>query len=257
MLEELFTQLYKKLEYEKGNDKKSKNGYFEYFVNVILKNDAYKAKGFVISNKAVKNYYEKYVEKKVNKSGEPKNDLKNVIAQYLGFENYLDFEQSINKTKINTTKNKKAENKKRNPEKTNKVSKTKKLLIILSILLIFPVIYFLNNPKNSKTCIIWVDNHFEKNNCTKKNSIDNAIYNINIENFKQIEVTPKTEFFKSGNPMIWYGKSSSGKITFFTAKGIQPETLVDLKPVSEYIINKYVYTDSEDKTILNVKSSPN
>lgn len=101
MLEELFTLLYKKLESEKENDKKSKNGYFEYFVNVILKNDAYKDSAVIISSKAIKNYYEKYVEKKENKSGEPKNDLKNIIANYLGFNDYLDFEKSFHETKNN------------------------------------------------------------------------------------------------------------------------------------------------------------
>ena len=54
MLEELFIQLFEKLKTEKDNNKKSKNGYFEYFVNIILNNDTYKIVGFSISQKAVK-----------------------------------------------------------------------------------------------------------------------------------------------------------------------------------------------------------
>tara|TARA_R110002049_G_scaffold24588_16_gene87030 strand:+ start:493 stop:651 length:159 start_codon:yes stop_codon:yes gene_type:complete len=46
MLEELFIQLFEKLKTENDNNKKPKNGYFEYFVNIILKNDTYKAVGF-------------------------------------------------------------------------------------------------------------------------------------------------------------------------------------------------------------------
>ena len=38
---------------------------------------------------------------------------------------------------------------------------------------------------------------------------------------------------------------------YFTQRGIHPETLKELDPITEYIINKYVFTEKEDKTILN------
>ncbi|MGY0407981.1 MAG: hypothetical protein ACWIPJ_06465 [Polaribacter sp.] len=55
------------------------------------------------------------------------------------------------------------------------------------------------------------------------------------------------------NP-IWYGKASSGKMEFFTHRGIHPETLKELKPITEYIINRYVLTNKEDKTIIERKN---
>ena len=77
------------------------------------------------------------------------------------------------------------------------------------------------------------------------------IYNVDIDNFEKVEVSKTTSFFKDKNPLLWYGKSSIGKMDFFTNRGIHPETLNELKPVTEYIINKYVYESNVDKTILN------
>lgn len=250
MLEELFIQLFEKLKTEKDNNKKSKNGYFEYFVNIILNNDTYKIVGFSISQKAVKNYYEKYVEKKVNKSGEPKSELKDLIAQYLEFEDYTQFE-NYNKR---ITEN--------NPEQLKEVidlkmqigfkEKYKNHIIVTSIISIFVIFLVLNkyNTTDSDTCIIWKETHFEKSACTIKNAIANSVYNIDIVNFKKIEVTKETMFFKKGNPQIWYGKSSNKKMEYFTRRGIHPETLKELDPITEYIINKYVFTEKSDKTIL-------
>lgn len=242
MLEELFTLLYKKLESEKENDKKSKNGYFEYFVNVILENDAYKNSAVIISSKAIKNYYEKYVEKKENKSGEPKNDLKNIIANYLGFNDYLDFEKSFHETK---------NNKIILHSNTLKPSK-KPLLISIAIVLFFSTIYsiyrYLN--LNKENCIIWTGNRFKESNCHVKNVIDNNIYHINTELFKKVNVNKNTAFFKNGKNLIWYGKSAEGKIQFFSHRGVHPETLKELHHITEYIVNKYVYSNKKDKTIV-------
>ena len=77
------------------------------------------------------------------------------------------------------------------------------------------------------------------------------IYNIDIDNFNKAEVSENTSFFKDNNPLFWYGKSSIGKMDFFTNRGIHPETLNELKPVTKYIIHKYVYESTADKTILN------
>lgn len=258
MLKELFTELYSKLEGEIENDKKSKNGYFEFFVNNILENDAYKKTGFTISPKAVKNYYEKYVEKKENKAGEPKSDLKNIIAKYLDYEDYLDFEKKHQKAKIVVVVNEEVENIKSDNNdiiiKKKKKHKLplRKIIFVALILLTIPLIYVINtyNTEKKEACIIWNENHFDKANCNLKNTINNSVYNINIENFKKVEVTSETSFFINGNPIIWYGKSSTGKIEFFTGRGVHPETLYELKPTTEYIINKYVFKDKKDKTIL-------
>ena len=245
MLEKLFKQLYKKLENEKENDKKSKNGCFDYFVNIILKNDAHKVGHFSITSKAIKNYYEKYVEKKANKSGEPRNELKNLIAAYLGLKDYIHF------VKINSEKEEEEEKiipkifAKNLKKKNFKIQTT--AIIIIIIIGLFGVNYYFTDT----TCIVWKKNHFKPASCSNKNAINNVVYTINIDNFKQIEVTKETTFFKNGKPIVWYGKAVSGKVEFFSFRGIHPATLKELSPITEYIINKYVLTNNIDKTITN------
>ena len=86
MLEKLFTEI----KNEKDNDNKTKNGISIYFVEKILE-EQFKKPNY-ISSKTIKGYYEKYVEKRENKSGEPNSELKNIISNYLGYKNFLDFE---------------------------------------------------------------------------------------------------------------------------------------------------------------------
>lgn len=255
MLEELFELLYKKLEEENENDKKSKNGYFEYFVHVILKNETYKNSGVIISDKAVKNYYEKYVEKKENKSGEPKNNLKNVIAKYLGFKNYDHFllthntKNSIKSSapSINSFYTKKTITQKKSPR------------IVIGIIVSLIVLLFFYSYTNSKTgnCIIWENTVFKQISCSSKIAIDNTIYNIDINNFKKIEANKHTVFFNKRKPLVWYGKSLSGKMEFFNNRGVHPFTLKELKPITEYIINKYILKKTKDKTITNLETAKN
>jgi hypothetical protein len=56
---------------------------------------------------------------------------------------------------------------------------------------------------------------------------------------KQIEVCDTTTFFKEGKPIVWYCKVD-GKPEFFNTYGIHPETGKALRPVTKYIIEKYV-----------------
>ena len=64
-------------------------------------------------------------------------------------------------------------------------------------------------------------------------------FNENQSQLIKIEVTDTTTFFKNGKPLYWYCKVN-GKPEFFNTHGLHPETKNALKPVSEYIIEKYV-----------------
>jgi hypothetical protein len=255
MLDKLFSELYKKLKTETENDSQKISGCFNFFVERILE-EKYDKKN-IVSSKTLTNYYNKYVEGKKNNSGEPKNDIKNIIANYLEYEDYLTFEKSNHKTNIIITNNKDRENKKKESydsilKRTNGKISVRKITISIFVLLFFLTIYFINSYNNSniEACIIWNENHFEKSKCDEKNSLNNSLYNLNIEKFKQVDVTSETQFFINGKPIIWYGKSSTGKMDFFLNRGIHPKTLKELKPITETIINKYVFVEKKDKTIL-------
>lgn len=262
MLEELFIQLFEKLKTEKENNSITISGCFSFFVIKILE-EKFNMVNFV-SAKTLTNYYNKYIEGKEGNTGEPKSELKNLISNYLGFEDYTDFENSNKEVKNEVFSITDNQHEKKSIEESVLVleketspireSKTpiKKYVIATSIILISSLFFFINkyNTNNSETCIIWLETHFEKRTCKIKNTIDNAVYNINIEKFKKVEVTKETHFFKNEKPQLWYGKSPTGKMEYFTHRGVHPETLKELDPITEYIINKYVFIKQEDKTIL-------
>ncbi|RXP60891.1 hypothetical protein EC396_04350 [Lutibacter sp. HS1-25] len=225
MLKELLHQLFVKLENEIGNNKKSKNGNAIYFVEEILENQ-FKKPSF-ISSKAIKGYYDKYVEGKENNAGEPSIELKDLISKYLGYEHFLAFETQNKATNFFNVKK----------SKITLLNYSLTALLSLTLIVAFYKIYLAN--KNDD-CVIWQFNHYEKVNCDNQFAIQKPT-DINIEKFNKVNVNDSTIFFINNKPIIWYGKSVKGEIEFFNARGTHPITGKELKPVTSYIINKYVY----------------
>ncbi|PQJ82907.1 hypothetical protein [Polaribacter glomeratus] len=230
MLKELFSKLFEKLKTEKKNNSKSKSGCFIFFETTILE-EKYNKVNFVTS-RSLTNYYNKYVEGLENTAGEPNRELKDLISNYLGYNSYTSFENAHLKPENELFL------KNRN---TSVITKNKILKIILTVTIALASLYLVNAIFSSEeNCIIWKENHFEKSSCAVKNSIDNSFYKVNIIDFKKTIVHEKTLFFNNGSSLIWYGKSLNGKMDFFTHRGIHPVTLKELKPITAYIIKKYV-----------------
>jgi hypothetical protein len=224
MLKKLLSQLFDKLENEKDNDRKTKNGNAIYFVEEVLEKK-YGLSNY-ISSRAIKGYYDKYVEEKENNAGEPSAELKNLISKYLEYNDFLDFEN--NNGSIG---------------RVTKISKLKVIkitvLITLMLIVIFGFLYYKGIFK-SNNCIIWETDHYEKINCEGK-SPNLLLKDINVEKFKKIKVSDTTTFFVNGHPVIWYGKSDKGEMEYFNSRGVHPITMKELKPITEHIINKYIY----------------
>jgi hypothetical protein len=97
-----------------------------------------------------------------------------------------------------------------------------------------------------KNCMVWVGNRYEAVEYDKvKDSAAVIPVNQNIlDDFKKITVCDTTTFFKKGdsnNPLIWYGKSPDKKeYEYFNQPGLHPETRKTLKPITKYIIRKYI-----------------
>lgn len=94
-------------------------------------------------------------------------------------------------------------------------------------------------------CMQWQNNHYEKVDCNTQNqqgiikSNDIIPFDPKKAELIKIKVSDTTTFFKKGKAILWYCKVN-GKPEFFNTHGIHPETGKALKPVTEYIINKYV-----------------
>lgn len=75
----------------------------------------------------------------------------------------------------------------------------------------------------------------------EKNGVLNLYDEDNYNHLKKITPTCETQFFNGdGSVRIWYGKNSKKEYEFFTALGEHPETGKTLKPITQYMIGKYV-----------------
>ncbi|MDQ6530089.1 hypothetical protein [Flavobacterium sp. LHD-85] len=96
-----------------------------------------------------------------------------------------------------------------------------------------------------KQCMQWSVDHYEKVSCDLEVS-GLASFNVvepfdkTVFDLKKINVCDTTAFFdKNGEAIVWYGKTANG-IDFFNGHGRHPENNSSLKPVTRYILNKYV-----------------
>lgn len=159
------------------------------------------------------------------------------LCKYLGYEDYIDFinKNSILKTSAELLRNKKGIDKIINLMIKNKVS------LILGILLIVVFIIF---SKKQQRWMIWENNQYIEVEFDKeKFSLDELkIYDEeSIATFKKVEPSCDMAFFdKEGNVKIWYGKNLKGDLEIFTTLGLHPETGKTLKPISKYMIDKYI-----------------
>ncbi|WP_202702578.1 hypothetical protein [Flavobacterium sp. UGB4466] len=100
-----------------------------------------------------------------------------------------------------------------------------------------------------KECMQWSGDHYEMVDCDLK--IQGLVKSANIEildptlvHLKKIKVCDTTTYFdKNGVAIIWYAKTANG-VDFFDAHGRHPENNSPLRPVTRYILNKYVRSDT-------------
>lgn len=115
-------------------------------------------------------------------------------------------------------------------------------IYILLFLIIsgFMVMFSLHKPK----WMAWEEDHYvEVSFDTNKHKISELkLYDKDrVLYFKKITPDCETEFFKpDGLENLWYGKSAKGELEFFTALGKHPETGKTLKPITAYMIRKYI-----------------
>ncbi len=97
-----------------------------------------------------------------------------------------------------------------------------------------------------QNCMVWVKNQYKAADYEAlKDTAEVRPFNQDLlDNFKKITVCDTTTFFKNGDidrPVIWYGKApDKKKYEYFNQPGLHPETGKTLKPISKYIIDKYI-----------------
>jgi hypothetical protein len=132
------------------------------------------------------------------------------------------------------------------PKNIGRIEKNKVIVFLVLISLFFMGYTVKNMVFSKKECMIWVGNHYEAVDCkNEKESIGNitslVVLNESLLSFKKIDVSTNTVFFKKEKPIVWYGKSFDGNHEYFNQPGLHPETGKTLKPISKYIIKKYIH----------------
>ncbi|UFH45667.1 hypothetical protein LNP27_11095 [Flavobacterium galactosidilyticum] len=112
-------------------------------------------------------------------------------------------------------------------------------LIVVTMLSGFGYVFL---PK--KECMQWQKDHFEAVDCETKavgivNFYSTMPLNKNMLNFRKIEICDTTTFFKHNKPILWYCKTGD-HLDFFNGPGFNPENEKPLKPITQYMIDKYI-----------------
>lgn len=117
--------------------------------------------------------------------------------------------------------------------------------LILGIVGVFSVGYVVKDVVlPEKQCMQWQSDHYELVDC--QNKVDSLYSSVPIIptdekaiELKKIIVSDTTTFFEGGKAKIWYCKVD-GLPEFFDGPGFHPITGKGLRPVTDYIIEKYV-----------------
>lgn len=182
-----------------------------------------------ISGKTLRNLINQSKKTKEDEDISIRTDYILSLCKYLGYNNYDDY-------LINNTSNHK--------KSIGMPKELKGYWIIITICVITVVTLFIYNSFNRQKWMIWDDTKFVEVD------FDDKKYDLNqlklfkeeqIENFKRIVPNCETKYFnENGAEVIWYGKNKNGDLEYFTLYGKHPETGKTLKPITEYMIRKYI-----------------
>lgn len=136
---------------------------------------------------------------------------------------------------------------------TNKKSNLKKKLIFgfLGFTALFSIGYTAKDlVLHTKECMQWQEDHYVEIDCQEEinnlySSSDIIPFDESTSKLKKLIVSDTTTFFKGDQAIIWYSKVD-GFPEFFDSPGFHPITGKGLRPVTNYIIDKYVKNKKVD-----------
>lgn len=223
MVKELLEAAFEKAGSLTGNS--SVNGRATYLAEVI--SEDYR---FSITPKSLTRYYKE--------ESKPKPEVTNALAEFLGYEDYEDFviRNSEGEASVWLPREKKKKQSDPGPM-PGKRDRKRALLFILAFLGIGLSSYY-GFMAGSNECITWDGDRYVETICSGSAREKPINHNL-LNNFRRTTVSDTTRFFRNGRPAIWYHKSRN-ELEFFTAPGLHPVTGKTLRPITQYMINKYI-----------------
>jgi len=159
----------------------------------------------------------------------------NALCMYLGYDNYQDYIKVQGEISTPT----------KSPTEENKRSFLKrhsKWIALFGVMIIIGlgIIFFSDNQRWME----WDTNHYVEVSFNAKKLQEGTLKlykKDRIENFRKVSLTCDSVFFNANaRPNFWYGKNSRKQLEYFTGLAKHPETGKSLKPLSQYMINKYI-----------------
>jgi hypothetical protein len=173
----------------------------------------------------------------------------NLAAILVGFSPRPFKKFSNQEANLYTKENEELEHQNRTTETSNKKSKTR-IAWFAGVVVLITVIYaalHIFNPQEQ--CMQWKDDHYEPVACALATEHPTEVIiplDKQLIHLKKINVSATTTFWVAGKPVVWYTKVN-GKPEFFNGFGLHPVTGKALKPISKYIIKKYILKQNKSK----------
>lgn len=209
MTDKLVNSVFEKAGKESGKD--SVHGKAEYLSEHIF--EIYK---FSVSSKTLSRYQKKEYS--------PSHPLTDYFSKFLGYKNYGEFVKHESDSILK-------------PEEKER-KRNRGWLITLILMPIIGISAYVGYESGKEECMVWDIDHYVMTECEGRLNERKFIPHI-YNNLKKVKVYDTTTFFKKGEAQIWYDKSN-GHLDFFTAPGVHPVNGKTLKPITNYMIEKYV-----------------
>ncbi|QES94258.1 hypothetical protein F0358_16805 [Empedobacter brevis] len=256
----LFEKVFEKAKADCGNC--SKNAISKCLEDIFSEDYGYR-----ITSKTFSRYYDYFLKDEIEKKNISVEKL-NRLAKYIGYENFSIFNLQFTQRIIKEKENKEFENRSVEihdpPEKKfnenfleiehsseknivrEKIKLSNNKILTgsgIATTLIAGGLFF-NSIDFNSSCMVWKENHYEEIDCDNTSPQMNAVpYNETIFQLKKITQVDTLNFENAINK-VWYIKNN-GEIEFYTNYGLHPESGKTLKPITKYILNKYVLTKEQ------------
>lgn len=188
-----------------------------------------------ITDKSLGRYYKK--------QNIPKKEVLDGLAQFLEFRDYEDYVKTKDPDSLKpSTYQIKRPLRKEKPEDKERYKKKLKGALILLLGLILGTGSYQAFVKDRPDCIRWMGEQYEAVNCSG-DALDIPYRQDLLDDFRKVKVADTTQFFVGGKPRIWYMKSGD-QLEYFNAPGLHPVNGKTLRPITPYMIDKYVMGES-------------
>lgn len=221
-------------EEERGNINPSKSR-----LAIVLSNYIEENQDFQFGERRLRDYYNEALAETQVEIKQP--SVLNGLASFLGYSDYTDFVIRLKGSKKDLSKNEPEPEVVYSLRITNFIKNHK---ISLAIAVISAVIIVFLMASEQQRWMRWDGhNYVEVSFDTEKlKSGTLKVYKEDrIANFRLLEPECDTQFFNPDSSVrVWYYKNKNGNLEFFSNHGLHPKTGKTLKPITKYIIEKYI-----------------